>query len=116
MDPTPLMVLDATITHRSETGTRTARGNQTQVLTTSATRCWVEQPQARGRAGETTVGMSVGDEDWRGYFPPTDVIDHTDTIDVAGYGTFEVAAPPWKAYDPVGRRFTHIEVQLRRTT
>lgn len=109
MDPTRLMTLPCTI-RRNTPGARDEFGDPTDTWTETATVCWI----AQATRGEETRLADIQAGEWHGYFPPATSIDGHDQVVVDG-ATYEVAGTPWKAWNPLRRRYTHIEATLTRT-
>lgn len=106
---TSLINQACTITTTSNS-TEDVFGDPTQATTTTTTVCYVEQRQT----DETTAGLAVGDERWRGIFPAGTAITARDRVTV-GALVFEVDGPPWPARNPSTRVASHVEANLRRT-
>lgn len=109
MDPTRLMTQECTITHLTLDGGHDEYHNPTSAGVDTTVACWLHQTQR----SEQTVDADTQIQTWQLYLPPDTTVDGSDHITVDG-DVFELAGPPWSAFNPRLRRVTHIECTLRK--
>lgn len=107
---TRLMTMTCVIQHRGQTGAEDEFGTPTYVTTTTESACYLEQ---RRRDDVRSEGDDIGLQEWWLFLPPNTPLDDNDRVDTLGQ-TFEVAGPPWDAWNPTHTVVSHIECTLRK--
>lgn len=99
-----------TIVSRSQSGAIDELGNATDVLTSVATTCNVQQT----RAAESPLA-EWGTADYKGFFPIGTTLDTGDAVEVDGLGTLEVVGIPDEPWNPRLAAEQYVRAWLRMT-
>jgi hypothetical protein len=114
VDPSRLLFLTGTVTHRTTNTTVVDEmGDPTTTTTSAEWKCWIEQVQR----SEQTINTDVQQSRWRLYLElaADGQVAGGDAIEVQGVA-YEFDGPPWPAFNPRTRQVTHLEADVRRTT
>lgn len=98
-----------TITTRTPTDAKDARGNPVHTTSTADTVCYCEQ----ATAAENTTAQDTQTDRWRLAFLTGTIVTASSIIDVGGR-RLEIEGEPWDAWDPFAQRVDHIEVDAVR--
>jgi hypothetical protein len=115
MDPTRLMTLPCTLYPRA-VGSSDEYGDQvlvdgTPVVLDGDPGCWIEQTQR----SERTDNQNEQAETFSLYLPSDADVSGLDRIEVEGV-SYELDGPPWRAFNPRTRQYTHLQATVRRVT
>ena len=111
--PNHLLNLPCTITRRSTTAARNAKGKKILAETRVETVCYLEKQQRR--ADEEPDGQAeLSDTLWLLVLPVGTEIDNGDLVAVNG-DEYELSGAPWTVRNPRTQADSHVEATLRRT-
>jgi hypothetical protein len=109
-----LLSMDVTVAHKEQTGNVDGYNNpKVEVVSITTYKGYVEQANARGRAGATRErlgGFDIRTSDWIVILPKDAILGSLDEVTALGI-TFGVVGQPWPVHTPGGRH--HIEANLR---
>lgn len=102
-----LLKIPCHVRHTEPSG-RDEYGDITTAYFETDSKCYLAQRQ-RSEIAETEVAR----ETWSCYLPPDVALSAFDTVEVEGL-VFQVIGQPWRVFDPVVGRHSHIEATLER--